>query len=57
MRDFNWTKREKEIARQAFDAAYRRECGAILDMARTMASTAREPADLRVELFIRFMAD
>ncbi len=46
MRDFSWSKREKEIARRAFDAAYLRECVAILDMARTMASTAVEPAEL-----------
>lgn len=46
LRDMNWTKREKEIARRAFDAAYRRECAAIADMLRTMTATGSEPADI-----------
>ena len=53
MGDFTWSKREKEIARRAFDGAYRRECAAILNMGRTMASSAREPEDLwRIHEFL-----
>jgi len=35
-----WSKREKEIARRAYDAAYERECAAITEKVREMAAKA-----------------
>ena len=42
----SWSKREKEIARRVFAAAYERECRAIAGEARGMLAAARVPADL-----------
>ena len=45
-RDISWSKREKIVARQAFDTAYRRECTAITERLREMAANISEPADI-----------
>jgi hypothetical protein len=46
MSETKWSKHEKEIARRAFDAAYKRECMTILEKAREMAAKANTPAAL-----------
>jgi hypothetical protein len=48
-----WSKREKEIARQAFDATYERECHAIAEEARKGMAGAHDAAGLwRVRYFL-----
>ena len=42
----NWSKSEKGIARQAFDAAYARECEAIENEVRRKLDNLREKNDL-----------
>ena len=46
MSEMEWSKREKEIARQAFKAAYFRECTAALEVVRNMAAEIDEPNGL-----------
>ena len=46
MENFNWSKSEKTIARNSFQAAYRRECAAIADKLKQMAVSVKEPPDL-----------
>lgn len=46
MTSTEWSKREKEIARNAYQAAYERECEAILHKVRTMAGEATDPEGL-----------
>jgi len=46
MTEMEWSKREKVIARRAFDAAYHRECMAITENVRKMAAGVDDPADL-----------
>lgn len=41
-----WSKSEKEIARQAYKAAYNRECKAILEDVRKMAAETRDSTGL-----------
>jgi hypothetical protein len=41
-----WSKTEKAIARKAYDAAYQRECAAILAKLREMAAAAHETNDI-----------
>jgi hypothetical protein len=41
-----WSKREKEVARQAFKAAYFHECTAALEVVRNMAAEIDEPTGL-----------
>ncbi|VVB67359.1 Uncharacterised protein [uncultured archaeon] len=41
-----WSKQEKEIARRAFKAAYSRECMAIAESVRKMASEINDPIGL-----------
>jgi hypothetical protein len=41
-----WSKSEKAAARRAFDAAYRRECRAIIETVCSAAAELKEPADL-----------
>ena len=46
LRDLTWSKTEKNVARRAFEAAYEKECGAIIDKLKDMIATASEPADI-----------
>lgn len=46
MNKIEWSKKEREIARQAFEAAYFRECMAARDVARKMAAEIIDPAGL-----------
>jgi len=46
MTETGWSKREKEIARRVFEAAYRRECMAALEVVRKMAAEIDDPTDL-----------
>ena len=46
MSETQWTKREKDIARKAFDAAYGRECKAISQNVRKMAVGINDPHGL-----------
>ncbi len=41
-----WSKREKEIARRAFEAAYFRECMAAREVVRKMAAEIDDPTGL-----------
>lgn len=41
-----WSKQEKEIARKAFNVAYRRECKVIAINTRKMVDEINEPSDL-----------
>ena len=45
--DMKWSKTEKEVARRAFERAYRKECAAIAARIRKLAATAFTPEDLR----------
>ena len=44
--DMKWSKTEKAVARRAFNAAYQRECAAILAKLKEMAAAARGPGDI-----------
>ena len=46
MNDITWSKREKQIARRAFDRAYQGECAELLAKVREMAGAAQGPHDL-----------
>jgi hypothetical protein len=46
LREMNWSKAEKEIARRAFARAYRKECGVIAAKIREMIAATSEPEDL-----------
>lgn len=46
MREMKWSKTEKEVARRAFEGAYRKECRAIAAKIKEMATAASEPEDL-----------
>ncbi len=51
--DYKWTKREKEIAQRAFDAAHDRECRAIAAETKKIIATINDPGGLwRVRDFI-----
>lgn len=53
MTDCKWSKREKEIARRAFDAAHDRECRAIAAEAKKIIATITDPGGLwRIRDFI-----
>lgn len=41
-----WTKKEKTVARQAFDNAYKKECGEIINRIREIANNASESDDI-----------
>lgn len=45
-REIKWTKAEKVVARRAFEAAYRRECEAIVVKLKEMTAVAAGSADL-----------
>jgi hypothetical protein len=46
MSQTEWSKQEKKIARRAFKAAYSRECMAIAESVRKMASEINDPIGL-----------
>ncbi len=46
MRDFKWSDAEKKVARQAFDAALKKECAAVLDRLKALAAKAEHPEDI-----------
>ena len=46
MNEMEWSKKEKEIARHAYRAAYERECMSISLKTRKMADRINEPSDL-----------
>lgn len=41
-----WTKKEKTVARRAFENAYKKECGEIINKIREIANNASEPDDI-----------
>jgi len=43
MKEINWSKSEKEVARRAFDTAYKRECDAILAKLKEMTAKVTKP--------------
>jgi hypothetical protein len=46
MNSDKWTKKEKIVARRAFDNAYRKECKEIINKIREIANDAGEPDDI-----------
>jgi hypothetical protein len=46
MDHFKWSKKEKKIARVAFDKAYRRECSDLIEKIRTKAGEIIEPDNI-----------
>jgi hypothetical protein len=44
--DMNWSRSEKAIARQAFDAALRRELRELVQEAKEIAGQIKQPSDL-----------
>lgn len=42
----NWSKKEKIIARRAFDNAYEKECKDLIEKIQMRASEAKEPSDI-----------
>ena len=46
MRDISWSKKEKEIARRAFDNAYRKECTTLVNRAKKMLDSINDPLDI-----------
>jgi len=46
MNDIKWTKKEKSVARKAFDKAYERECVSIADTIKHMINSVANPEDL-----------
>ena len=44
--DMNWSKSEKAIARQAFDAALKRELHELMEEAKEIAGQIKQPSDL-----------
>jgi hypothetical protein len=43
MRNFTWSKTEKDIARKAFDAAYNRECKVVVARVKDLMAELPEP--------------
>lgn len=46
IRELQWSKAEKQAARKAFEAAYRKECAAVAATLKDMLGRACEPQDL-----------
>ena len=42
----NWSKKEKAIARRAFENAYEKECKDLIKQMQKRASEAKDPADI-----------
>jgi len=64
MNSDKWTKKEKTVARRAFDNAYKRECEEIINRSREIANSASTPDDIwqlydfldekRKEIYIKY---
>jgi len=46
MEDAMWSKKEKEVARQAFGRAYERECKELSNKVKEMANSVKTPEDI-----------
>jgi photoprotection regulator FRP-like protein len=46
MRELKWSKSEKDVARQAFDKAYLKECQAIVNRAKSMIAKISNPREI-----------
>jgi len=46
MDEFKWSKKEKKIAREAFDKAYERECSDLAEKIRSEANNLSKPEDI-----------
>lgn len=46
MMEQNWSKKEKAIARRAFEDAYKKECNDLIQQIQKRASEAKEPSDI-----------
>ena len=46
MNNIKWSESEKKVARVVFDAAFRRECAAILSKLKELAASATTPQDM-----------
>jgi hypothetical protein len=46
MKEVTWTKKEKAVARRAFETAYARECRVVLDRIRQMVTMIKEPSGI-----------
>jgi len=57
-RELFWPKAEKQAARTAYEAAYRKECAAIVAKAEALLRAASQPADVwRVHDFLTTQRD
>jgi len=46
MNDFKWSKKEKSIARAAFDKAYEKECNPIIGKLKEKSLRLSDPEDI-----------
>ncbi|MBU0732934.1 MAG: hypothetical protein KJ573_01335 [Proteobacteria bacterium] len=46
LRDIQWSKTEKRVARKAFDTAYKKECASITKQAFKLLDVVKEPNDI-----------
>ena len=46
MLDLKWSEAEKKIARRAFDAAFQKECAAVIERLLALAVNAKRPEDI-----------
>ncbi|MGD8262575.1 MAG: hypothetical protein PVG08_20905 [Desulfobacterales bacterium] len=46
MNDFKWSKKEKSIARAAFDKAYEKECNQIIGKLKEKSLRLSDPEDI-----------
>jgi HD superfamily phosphodiesterase len=54
MNDIKWSKTEKIVAKRAFEAAYQKECAAILSKLKRMIAVAADPKDLwRIDDYLK----
>jgi hypothetical protein len=54
MNDIKWSKTEKIVAKRAFEAAYQKECTAILSKLKRMIAAAADPKDLwRIQDYLK----
>jgi len=53
MRDFKWSRGEKQIAKKAFGKAYERECADLAKAIQLQAERIKDPADIwRLQHFL-----
>lgn len=48
MRDFKWSDAEKKVARRAFDAAFERECAAVIQNLKELSTKAEHSESIWV---------